>query len=215
MSDAETRALGRAAAFLLIASTLRWGWGVVDASAGPSAQDETTELLERSRALAADRQERDRPLAPSERVDPNRAPAAEIDRLPGVGPATARAVVASRERDGPFRRPEDLTRVRGVGPATLARIRPHLDFSEPAPATLGAAARRQEVHSPGSPRRVDLNRAGEAELLTLPGVGPALARRIIEARAERPFASPDELIRVRGIGPATLARISDLVVAGR
>lgn len=56
---------------------------------------------------------------------------------------------------------------------------------------------------------VDLN-AAPAELFSaLPGIGPKLAERIVEARRGRPFASLDDLDRrIRGIGPATMARLS-------
>jgi competence protein ComEA len=61
--------------------------------------------------------------------------------------------------------------------------------------------------------RVDLNRAGEAELIALPGIGPALAGRILAERERRGrFRSVDELLEVRGIGPATLERLRERVV---
>jgi competence protein ComEA len=52
-------------------------------------------------------------------VDLNRATAAELDVLPGVGPATAAAIVAEREQNGPFLSVDELARVRGIGPAKL------------------------------------------------------------------------------------------------
>lgn len=58
---------------------------------------------------------------------------------------------------------------------------------------------------------LDLNRASAAELELLPRIGPALARRVVEAR---PFASVDELVRVRGIGPRTLETLRGLVHVG-
>lgn len=57
-------------------------------------------------------------------LDLNRATLAELDTLPGVGPATARAIVAHRERNGPFRSVSELTRVPGIGPAKLEVLRP-------------------------------------------------------------------------------------------
>lgn len=59
-------------------------------------------------------------------VDVNRAAAAELATLPGIGPKLARRILAHRRRHGPFVRPEDLRGVRGIGRRLLARIRPRL-----------------------------------------------------------------------------------------
>jgi competence protein ComEA len=56
-------------------------------------------------------------------VDVNRATVDELDELPGVGPATAAAIVTERERNGPFASIDDLDRVSGIGPAKLAALR--------------------------------------------------------------------------------------------
>ena len=56
-------------------------------------------------------------------VDVNTATAAELDALPGVGPATAAAIVTERERNGPFLGVDDLDRVPGIGPAKLDALR--------------------------------------------------------------------------------------------
>jgi len=59
-----------------------------------------------------------------------------------------------------------------------------------------------------APARIDLDRATARELERLPGIGPALAARILADRAERGlFRAPEGLLRVRGIGPRTLQRI--------
>ena len=60
---------------------------------------------------------------PGALVDLNRASAAELERLPGVGPATAAAIIDHREQHGPFARVEDLLAVRGIGDAKLAALR--------------------------------------------------------------------------------------------
>jgi competence protein ComEA len=62
--------------------------------------------------------------APAGPVNLNTASAAELERLPGIGPALAGRIVADRERNGPFQRVEDLARVPGIGPAIVARVRP-------------------------------------------------------------------------------------------
>lgn len=58
------------------------------------------------------------------RVNLNRATAEELDsKLPGIGPAKARAIVADREENGPFKSVDELVRVNGIGEKTLENIR--------------------------------------------------------------------------------------------
>lgn len=56
-------------------------------------------------------------------VNVNRATAADLVGLPGVGPATSAAIITERQRNGPFLSVEDLERVPGIGPSKLASIR--------------------------------------------------------------------------------------------
>lgn len=56
-------------------------------------------------------------------IDVNRASTAELETLPGVGPATAAAIVVERERNGPFLNVDDLERVSGVGPGKVELLR--------------------------------------------------------------------------------------------
>lgn len=63
-----------------------------------------------------------------------------------------------------------------------------------------------------SGEKININKATVDELVKLPGIGPAIAARIVEYRAEfGPFKSVDELLNVRGIGKARLEAIRDLV----
>jgi len=59
-------------------------------------------------------------------LDVNAAPADELAILPGLGPALARRIVEYREAHGPFADLDSLLDVPGIGPATLAGLRPHL-----------------------------------------------------------------------------------------
>ncbi|HLT57704.1 MAG TPA: helix-hairpin-helix domain-containing protein [Limnochordales bacterium] len=60
--------------------------------------------------------------------------------------------------------------------------------------------------------RIDINRAQASELERLPGIGPALARRIVEYReAWGPFTVIEDIMEVPGIGPAKFNAIRDLI----
>jgi competence protein ComEA len=56
-------------------------------------------------------------------VNVNSATVSELDALPGVGPATAKAIIDHRTKKGPFTKVEDLLNVTGIGPSKLAALR--------------------------------------------------------------------------------------------
>ena len=62
-------------------------------------------------------------MTPAGPVDVNRATPEQLESLPGVGPATALAIVTERDRNGPFVDVDDLDRVPGIGPAKLEALR--------------------------------------------------------------------------------------------
>ncbi len=69
-----------------------------------------------------------------------------------------------------------------------------------------------EPNNQGERERVDLNSADSATLQTLPGIGPALAERIIEyRRTHGGFRSPEELMRISGIGPRKFSDLKDRI----
>lgn len=223
MTARERRAFVLASVLLLAAASLRalHEGGRAPPLLPPDSAGVRERLAEKSRAARSEEERRRRPLGPDERIDPNRAPEAELDRLPGVGPSVARAIVRARDTGAVFRRPDDLARVRGIGPATVERLRDRLALDAPLPVSrrreggAGAPGGFWPVTAPAAPAArgpstpvVDLNRADAAELQRLSGIGPALAGRILEARRRRGrFGSVDELLEVRGIGPATLERL--------
>ena len=73
--------------------------------------------------VAAQAQAWDAQLAAARQIDINTADRAQLECLPGVGPALAAQIVDDREAHGPFGAPEDLTRVKGIGPKTYESLR--------------------------------------------------------------------------------------------
>ncbi|TNE86046.1 MAG: helix-hairpin-helix domain-containing protein [Deltaproteobacteria bacterium] len=55
-------------------------------------------------------------------IDVNTAGADQLTSLPGIGPTKAAAIVADREQNGPYSSCQDLTRVTGIGSATVTAI---------------------------------------------------------------------------------------------
>lgn len=69
--------------------------------------------------------------------------------------------------------------------------------------------------SSSSQSKVNINTAGVAELDKLPGVGPALAERIIQYRTDNgPFTRPEDLQKVSGIGAKTFEKMAAMVTTG-
>jgi len=61
-------------------------------------------------------------------VNINTATAEELDRLPGIGPAKARAIIEYRETYGRFETPEQLMEVKGIGQKTFERLKDMIEL---------------------------------------------------------------------------------------
>jgi competence protein ComEA len=75
--------------------------------------------------------ERLNPASLDYRIDVNSATWVEWVQLDGIGETLAERIVADREAHGPFRNVDELRRVKGIGPKTLARIRKYLTVGKP------------------------------------------------------------------------------------
>jgi competence protein ComEA len=81
-------------------------------------------------------------------------------------------------------------------------------------AILGSTSGSRTSDRPGRDGPIDLNSASEADLLTLPGIGPARARAILAYRRDKgSFAAVSDLGRVTGFGRSLVARLTPYLTA--
>ncbi len=67
------------------------------------------------------------------KVNINLADAATLEKLPRIGPVMAKRIIAHREKNGYFTNIQDLQEVKGIGPATASKLKPHIIFKTTTP----------------------------------------------------------------------------------
>lgn len=169
------------------------------------------------------RTEKGKPAFQVDPLDLNTATQSEIESLPGIGPVRAGDILATREAKGGFKSVDELLDVRGIGEITLEKLRPRVRVGDSATTSSSSIFIVTPIAPPAlempsssaitsEPTRININTASREELEKIPGVGPALADRIIAARKRKPFARPEDLIEVSGIGPKTFEKMRAWVI---
>jgi DNA uptake protein ComE-like DNA-binding protein len=146
------------------------------------------------------------PAAPA-RVDINNATQKDLESLPGVGSATAKKIIAGR----PYSAVGDLAKA-GVSAKVIHDVTPLVMVGTPSAtsATKPAKPAKTKGASAATTPPLDLNSATEAQLDTLPNVGPATAKQII---AGRPYTAVSDLSKA-GLTAKTITAITPLVTVG-
>jgi DNA uptake protein ComE-like DNA-binding protein len=125
-----------------------------------SARQERSSRSSRSSRTSRQRKQR-RPSTPSTSSTPSTtspldldlASAESLERLPRIGPALAKRIVADRDSAGPFGSLEGFQRVKGVGPAMAQTLAPYVTFSgTPRPSPVGARVSTRRRVSSREPR---------------------------------------------------------------
>jgi len=98
--------------------------------ARPRPHDEATVAAPPPTPEAPPQSEQRERLLEEEPVDVNAADRDELELLPRIGPTLADRIVQERSRGGRFESVQALTRVRGIGPRTVERLRPLVTVSE-------------------------------------------------------------------------------------
>jgi competence protein ComEA len=164
--------------------------------------------------------------APASSVDINTADQKTLEALPGIGKATAKAIIAGR----PYKSVDDLKRVKGMSDKKINSLRSKVTVGAtavPAPsATPAPKATAEEKKAPAAEKaaktkssksagklapgqKININTATQQEIEALPGIGPKKAQDIIKGR---PYDKPEDIMKVKGIKQGIYNKIKDNIV---
>lgn len=145
------------------------------------------------------------------KIDINTASNIQLMKLPNVGEKTAESIIKYRNENNGFSSISDLLKVKGIGPKTLAKMKP---FLEPLPEDKNSELKeikKDSISETNQEIKIDINTADLKLLITLPGIGEQTALKIIEFRKENKFDSIEDIMKVNGISQKKFEKIKKII----
>ncbi len=143
------------------------------------------------------------------KININEADIETLSELPGIGPAKAKTIFDYREKIEAFKSLIELTKVKGIGKKTLAKLLPYLEMIGDSAEVKSFLTAEKSVEIAG---KININTAYKSQLMSLPGIGEGKADAIIEYRKTNgPFKSIEEIKNVKGIGESIYQKIKDKI----
>jgi competence protein ComEA len=173
---------------------------------------------------------------PAAIININTADEKTLESLPGVGKATAKAIIEGR----PYKSVDDLKRVKGMSDKKIQALKGKISVGGAAASTTTAAAAKtvtaadkkvtdtsaaasqkaasaeKSVTEKSSKtakklargQRININSASKEDLQALPGIGPSKAQAVIDGR---PYDKPEDIMKVKGIKQKTFDKLKDYI----
>jgi len=162
-------------------------------------------------------------------VDLNSASDKELEAIKGIGPATAKKIIAGR----PYKSVDELSKA-GLSAKQIDAVKPFVTVGAAAPAAAAPAApaakaapappaappaaavtKAPAAKAPASAaaklapgQKVNINKAPKEMLDALPGIGPVKAQAIIDGR---PYKKTEDIMKVKGIKQGEFNKIKDMI----
>ena len=145
------------------------------------------------------------------KYDLNSVTLEELKTIPKIGEKKAKDILSYREQNG-FVSRADLMKIKGIGEKTFLKIKDYFYKFEGEKKNFGENELfEQEVII----TKININTAYEEDLITLIGIGPSKAKRIIELRQKLgKFSDINQLLEVKGIGTKTLDKFRKQICLG-
>lgn len=146
-------------------------------------------------------------------IDLNTASDKELESIKGVGPATAKKIVAGR----PYKSVDELSKA-GLSAKQVNAMKPFVTVGsaeakpakemKPEKATKSAEKATKSAMKLAPGQKVNINTASKDQLDVLPGIGPVKAQAIVDGR---PYEKPEDIMKVKGIKQGEFNKIKDLI----